>query len=139
MKTRFAKICALLLIVVTIPCAAFAAAYDGTPKLIVIVVIDQFRGDYLERVGPYLNQSGGFRLFTQGAYFANCHYDYANTETAPGHATLLTGAYSDGHGIFSNEMWDEQGGRWISSVSDDSVRALGIPGSPVSASPHNLL
>ena len=57
-------------------------------------MIDQFRGDYLER---YRDQIGdaGFKLFLDhGAYFDNCNYNYANTRTAPGHATLLTGAYT---------------------------------------------
>ena len=41
-----------------------------------------------------------------GADFTDCNYDYANTRTAPGHATLLTGAYTNGHGIMANEWWD---------------------------------
>ena len=117
--------------------AGFGSAYDGAPKLIVIIVIDQFRGDYLQRVEGSLGQ-GGFRLFTQGAYFDNCHYDYANTETAPGHATIATGAYSNGHGIFSNKIWDEEAG-WIASVDDSKAKAVGLPGNPPSASPKNLL
>ena len=49
----------------------------------------------------------GFKLFTdEGAWFTDCYYDYANTKTAPGHATIGTGAYTDGHGIESNEFWD---------------------------------
>ena len=49
----------------------------------------------------------GFRLFLdKGAYFEDCYYDYANTKTAPGHATLGTGAYTDGHGISANSWWD---------------------------------
>ena len=50
-----------------------------------------------------------FALFLDhGAYFTNCNYDYANTRTAPGHATLFTGAYSNGHGIVANEWWDSK-------------------------------
>ena len=83
---------------------ARASAYDGKPKLVVLVVIDQFREDYLERYRADLKAPHGFRLFLDhGAYFPDCYYDYANTKTAPGHATLGTGAYTDGHGINSNE------------------------------------
>src|ERR1043165_3660447 len=114
------------------------SAYDGKPKLIVIIVIDQFRGDYLHRIESSLGQ-GGFRLFTPGAWFDNCHYDYANPETAPGHATIATGAYSNGHGIFANEIWDDAASAWVASVADSKVKALGIPGNPPSASPKNLL
>ena len=63
--------------------AAFGSAYDAHPKLVVVIVIDQFRGDYLER---YRNRfgEGGFRLFLDhGAYFPDCYYDYVNTRTAP--------------------------------------------------------
>jgi predicted AlkP superfamily pyrophosphatase or phosphodiesterase len=118
---------------------AVASAYNGHPKLVVIVIIDQFRGDYLER---YRDQfvEGGFRLLLdKGANFTDCNYDYANTRTAPGHATLLTGAYSNGHGIFSNEWWDPQKKRAISSVEDDTTHLVGTTGEAKGSSPHNLL
>ena len=84
----------------------FGSAYNARPKLVVIVVIDQFRGDYLERYRDQWGE-GGFRLLLDhGADFTDCNYDYANTRTAPGHATLLTGAYTNGHGIMANEWWD---------------------------------
>jgi len=128
-------VCALL----CLPSSAFASAYNGHPKLIVIVVIDQFRGDYLERYRDQFGE-GGFRMFLdRGAYFTDCNYDYANTRTAPGHATLLTGTYSSGHGIVANEWWDPQKKRMVTSVEDDSTHLVGIPGEAQGASPHNLL
>src|SRR5229473_2621763 len=70
-----------LLLLVSIP-IAFASAYNARPKLVVIIVIDQFRGDYLERYRDQFGD-GGFRLFLdRGAYFTECNYDYANTRTA---------------------------------------------------------
>ena len=86
----------IILLVVVLACAvcACASAYNSRPKLVVIIVIDQFRGDYLERYHDQFGD-GGFKLFLdRGAYFTDCNYDYANTRTAPGHATLLTGACS---------------------------------------------
>src|SRR5881227_667064 len=84
---------------------SLGSAYNGHPKLVVVVIIDQFRGDYLERFRDQFGE-GGFRLLLdRGAYFTDCNYDYANTRTAPGHATLLTAAYSNGHGIAANEWW----------------------------------
>src|SRR6202021_3717687 len=78
---------------------SFATAYNAHPKLVVVIVIDQFRGDYLERYRDQFGE-GGFRLLLDhGANFTDCNYDYANTRTAPGHATLFTGVYSTGHGI----------------------------------------
>src|SRR5579859_676182 len=103
----------LLAIVVSLSLRSFASAYDAHPKLIVVIVIDQFRGDYLERYRAQFGD-GGFRvLLDRGAYFANCNYNYANTRTAPGHSTLFTGAYSNGHGIAANEWWDQKKKRLV--------------------------
>src|SRR5215470_6110480 len=118
---------------------AHASAYNAHPKLVVVLVIDQFRGDYLERY-RYHFVEGGFRLFLdRGANFTDCNYQYANTRTAPGHATLLSGAYSDGHGILANEWWDPQRKRKVSSVEDDATQIVGLPGIARGASPHNLM
>src|ERR1700736_1946310 len=120
-----------------------ASAYDAHPKLVVVLVIDQFRGDYLERYRADF-KGRGFRLFLdKGAYFTECYYDYANTKTAPGHATIGTGAYTDGHGIGSNEWWDvaPQKDRPISSVEDPRSTLVGLPdnaGKRTGASPLNL-
>src|SRR5262250_3031875 len=86
--------------------SGWATAYNGHPKLVVVIVIDQFRGDYLDRYRDQFGDSGFRTLLDRGAYFPNCNYNYANTRTAPGHATLFTGAYSNGHGIADNEWWD---------------------------------
>ncbi len=120
------------------PCA-LASAYNAHPKLVVVIVIDQFRGDYLERYRDQFGE-GGFRLFLDhGAYFSNCFYNYANTRTAPGHATLFTGAYSNGHGIADNEWWDPKTKRMVTSVEDDSTKLVGVSGDHTGASPHSLL
>jgi predicted AlkP superfamily pyrophosphatase or phosphodiesterase len=117
----------------------FGSAYNARPKLVVVIVIDQFRGDYLERYRDQFGD-GGFRLLLDhGAYFTDCYYNYANTSTAPGHATLLTGAYSNGHGILANEWWDPQKAKTVTSVEDDRTQLLGVPGSATGSSPHNLL
>ena len=138
--------------------ACFASAYNAHPKLVVVIVIDQFRGDYLERYRDQFGE-GGFRLFLDhGADFTDCNYDYANTRTAPGHATLFTGAYSNDHGIAANEWWDPKKKKMVTSVEDDNTRLVGLPAGKVlvetpnpvtvytdqtkekpGASPHNLL
>jgi predicted AlkP superfamily pyrophosphatase or phosphodiesterase len=128
-----------LVIVARLAVPAFGSAYQAVPKLVVILVIDQFRGDYLDRyhrdIGP-----NGFRLFTdRGAYFPACYYQYANTRTAPGHATIGTGTYSAGHGIFSNEWWDATQKRMVSSVEDPATKLIGADVDGIGSSPHNLL
>ena len=130
---------ACLLVCPLLASGAAASAYDAHPKLIVIIVIDQFRGDYLDRYHDQFGP-GGFRVFLErGAYFSDCNYDYTNTRTAPGHATLFTGTYTSGHGIIGNEWWDPAKKKHVTSVEDDSTKLVGIEGGGTGASPHNLM
>src|SRR6202044_1055525 len=124
---------------------SFATAYNAHPKLVVVIVIDQFRGDYLERYRDQFGE-GGFRLLLDhGANFTECNYDYANTRTAPGHATLFTGAIFNGHVAGGNEWWDRTRKRMETSVEDDDTKLVGITtdapgaGSKLRTSPHNGL
>ena len=129
-----------LLLLCSIPTAS-ASVYNARPKLVVIIVIDQFRGDYLERYRDQFGD-GGFRIFLdRGAYFTECNYDYANTRTAPGHATLFTGSYASGHGIVANEWWDPAKKKRITSVEDDNTKLVGegVGKTGPGASPHNLM
>ena len=74
-KPTIARAALSVLLYASLATPSFSSAYNGHPKLVVIIVIDQFRGDYLER---YRDQfvEGGFRLFLdRGAYFTDCNYD----------------------------------------------------------------
>jgi arylsulfatase A-like enzyme len=108
-----------------------ADAYDAKPKLVVILVFDQFRGDYLDRYRAEFKAKNGWNLFLkQGAHFTDCYYDYANLVTAAGHSTIGTGAYTDGHEIPLNE-WYEPGPdgtlHQVSSVADERYKLVGAP------------
>src|SRR5215472_3675636 len=127
-----------LAVAIRLPVPLWASAYDGHPKLVVVIVIDQFRGDYLDRYHEKFGDSGFRLLIDHGAYFPNCNYNYANTRTAPGHSTLFTGAYSNGHGIIGNEWWDPKKKRMVTSVEDDDTKLVGAD-SKAGASPHNLM
>src|ERR1035438_9793644 len=140
MQLRSRSLCALFsclaaLLAILLPGAVSAQAYVGQPKLIVIVVIDQFRGDYMNRDRAEF-KGRGFNLFMkEGAWFTDCYYDYANTKTAPGHATIGTGAYSDGHGIESNEFWDASRS-WdqkVTSVEDGRYQLVDLPAASIPA------
>jgi len=136
---RLLRSLSVLLLLLGSISAAFASAYNARPKLVVVIVIDQFRGDYLERYRDQFGD-GGFRIFLDhGAYFTDCNYDYANTRTAPGHATLFTGTYTSGHGIVANEWWDAQKKKRVTSVEDDATKLVGVTNNGPGASPHNLL
>jgi len=129
----------IIFILLVGPQSSFASAYNGHPKLVVIIVIDQFRGDYLERYRDQFGDAGFRMLMDHGAYFPNCNYNYANTRTGPGHASIYTGAYSNGHGIIGNEWLDPKKKRFVTSVEDEDTKLVGEPEAKTGASPHNLL
>ena len=106
------------------------------PKLMLLVVIDQFRYDYLLR---FRNQyTGGLnRLLNEGAVFDNAHLEHYPTVTAIGHATALTGATPALSGIVGNDWYDRESRKRVLSISDETVKVLG--GNGDGASPHRLL
>src|SRR5215469_10745672 len=130
---------ALLVVSVLSPAPGWAAAYNGHPKLVVVIVIDQFRGDYLERYRDQFGDSGFRLLLDHGAYFPDCNYNYANTRTAPGHSTLFTGAYTNGHGLVANEFWDFKNKHDVPFVEDRNTKLVGVTDEKPGASPRNLL
>lgn len=125
------RLLTLFTVVLSYSYTLHADAYDAKPKLVVVLVFDQFRGDYLDRYRAEFKTENGWNLFLkQGAHFVDCYYDYANLVTAAGHSTIGTGAYTDGHGIPLNE-WYEPGPdgsiRQVSSVADDRYKLVGAP------------
>ena len=104
------------------------AVPEGAPRLVLLIVVDQMRGDYLERFRPLLNH-GLARLLQEGVVFTDAHHFHAATETAPGHATLATGVFPKRHGIVANSWFDRESG--------DDVYCCGDPDHGVS--PRNML
>lgn len=108
------------------------------PKLVVGIIIDQFRYDYLEKFAALYvpagtsgeqsagKKSGGFnRLLQSGASMTNAHYNHSGTYTAPGHSTYFSGLSPSQTGIISNEWFDRRSNTEMYCVSDNSVRAVG--------------
>lgn len=116
--------------------------FPERPKLVVVLVIDQFRYDYLMRFRPFFEKSGFNLLLDGGAVFTDCRYNYATTITGPGHATLLTGTYPNIHGIIENEWYDRAQHREVYCVADAATRLVasreGASATP-SSSPRNLI
>jgi hypothetical protein len=125
--------CALLV------AACLTAATPKKPKLIVAIVIDQFRYDYLTRFRA--EYTGGFeRLLTQGAVFTEARYIHFPTVTAVGHSTFLSGATPSVSGIVGNEWFDRDEGKKVTSVSDAATQLLGgIDPAATGCSPRRLL
>src|SRR5580692_12691495 len=107
-----------LILSVLITSALWAASQPPRkPRLVLAVIIDQFRYDYLLRFrGEY--HSGLARLLDKGAVFTDAHYIHAATVTAVGHSTFLTGAPPSISGIVNNEWYDRTAGATVTSVSD---------------------
>jgi predicted AlkP superfamily pyrophosphatase or phosphodiesterase len=91
------------LVTLVAPFGAARAQANPRPSLVVLVTIDQFRADYLDRFGPQM-RGGLARLMRGGARFTNAHHDHGITETAPGHATLLSGRFPRSTGIMMNSL-----------------------------------
>jgi predicted AlkP superfamily pyrophosphatase or phosphodiesterase len=107
-------------------------------RLVLGVVIDQFRYDYLTRFEDLFGPGGFRRLLNEGAVFTNANYSYVPTVTACGHATFMTGSLPSLHGIIGNEWFDRETGKRINNVDDSSVKPLG--GQDVApASPRRLI
>jgi predicted AlkP superfamily pyrophosphatase or phosphodiesterase len=106
------------------------------PELIVVIVVDQMRADYLERFAPY--ETGGLHfLATEGADFVNANYQHSPTETCVGHAVLLSGRNPVHTGIVANRWYDRSSGSTVYCVDDSSSPVLDGAGNPVS--PRNLI
>lgn len=133
-KTLGAVTVALLLLAAAPP-ASQQAARPGI-RLVLLIVVDQFRYDYLTRFRSEYS-SGFTRLLTDGAVFTNANLEHYPTVTASGHATMLSGATPSVSGIIGNDWFDRESGATVTSVSDPAVTPLGSE-SGSAASPHRL-
>jgi len=91
------------------------------PTLVVVIVVDQMRADYVDK---FRNQwSGGLkRLVDEGAWFRSAAYPYATTQTCVGHSTISTGAFPLHHGMVANAWWDRDQQKMVTCTSDPKVR-----------------
>lgn len=131
----------VLLTLPSVPAQQRAApAQSKRPRLVLLIVVDQFRYDYLERFGDLFGPNGLRRLLRDGASWTQANYDHFPTYTAPGHGTMMTGASPSQTGIVGNDWIDRPSGKRVTSVTDENVKLLGS-GDPreVAASPHRLL
>jgi len=100
------------------------------PKLVVMLVVDQMRGDYVDK---FLGQwTGGLkRLVGEGAWFRDAAYPYAATETCVGHATISTGALPATHGMIANAWWDREQQKMVTCTADPKAKNAGYAGASV--------
>jgi predicted AlkP superfamily pyrophosphatase or phosphodiesterase len=105
------------------------------PKLIVLLSIDQMRGDYIDRYGHQWSK-GLKRLVTEGAWFRQADYPYYNNVTCAGHASISTGTVPAVHGMVLNQWWERNNSR-LSSCTDDETQQLVTYGVPVKGVGHS--
>lgn len=115
----------LALLLTTGPVRTPARAGAEKPKLVVGIVIDQFRYDYLERFGDLFGEGGFRRLMQDGAVFTDAQYLHTQTVTSVGHTTFMTGSIPSYTGIIANEWYDRAEGKIVRSVADDTVQTVG--------------
>ncbi len=116
----------LAICLISAPALAGQAPADSSqpPSLVLLVVVDQMRYEYLTRFGGEF--SGGLkRLLDEGAVFTNANYEAVPTMTAVGHSTILSGAPPMLSGIVGNTWYERGEGRTVESITDDDVAPLG--------------
>jgi len=110
-----------------------------SPKLVVGIVVDQMRYDYLTRFWDDYGQNGFKRLIANGFTAKNHHFDYIQTLTGPGHASVATGTTPRFHGIIANDWFDKDSSSTVYCVDDASVQSVGTSSSYGKKSPRRLL
>ena len=118
---------------------AVPSADGSRPRLVLLIVVDQFRYDYLTRFGDLFGSRGIGRLMREGASWTETNFDHVPTFTAPGHAVFMTGAGPSQTGIIANEWYERDTGKKVKSVTDDSTNKLGGKPGEKGYSPRRLL
>ena len=110
------------------------------PKLVVGIVVDQMRFDYLYKYWNKFGDGGFKRLINEGYQCKNLQYNYVPTYTGPGHSSIYTGTTPDRHGIISNDWFNRETNSGIYCTEDKSVKTIGSSTEKVGQmSPRNLL
>ena len=121
------------------PVGRAAAGALARPKLVVGIVVDQMRYDYLYRYWAKFGAGGFRRLLGEGFSFESCHYNYVPTYTGPGHASIYTGATPSVNGIVGNNWFERETGRSTYVTEDKTVQSVGGTGAAGQQSPRHMM
>jgi len=97
------------------------------PSLVLLIVVDQLRGDVFDQYGERLDGDGLRLLVDNGVHYREAHFRHGITNTAPGHVTIVSGAHPAVHGLVGNNWVDPKTNRTVYSVEDARHRLLGEP------------
>lgn len=108
------------------------------PKLVIGIVVDQMRYDYLIRFRDKYGEGGFKRLMNEGYNLKNTHLNYSSTKTAVGHTSIYTGTTPDNHGVLANDWYDKATKKWINCVGDERFNTIGSSSKNGKKSPHRI-
>ncbi|MFD1063823.1 alkaline phosphatase PafA [Winogradskyella litorisediminis] len=112
---------------------------ESSPKLIVGIVVDQMRYDYLTRFNSKFGDGGFKRMIDEGFNCKNNHFNYVPTYTGPGHASVFTGTTPKYHGVISNNWYDKDIKEIVYCAGDPNVESVGTSTAAGKMSPHRML
>ncbi|WKB80247.1 alkaline phosphatase family protein [Cellulophaga lytica] len=110
-----------------------------TPKLVVGIIVDQMRYDYLTRFYNQYGEGGFKRMINEGFNAKNHHFNYAPTSTGPGHTSVYTGTTPSMHGVIGNNWYDKDLGVNVYCAGDSNYSSVGTSGAEGKMSPHRML
>ncbi len=108
------------------------------PKLVIGIVVDQMRYDYLTRFESKFGEGGFKRMISEGFNCKNNHFNYVPTYTGPGHASIYTGTAPKNHGIIGNNWYDKTTKEMVYCAGDDNVEPIGTTNRAGKMSPHRM-
>ncbi|WP_418639304.1 alkaline phosphatase PafA [Winogradskyella sp.] len=114
------------------------AETSSRPKLVVGIVVDQMRYDYLTRFESKFGDGGFNRMINEGFNCKNNHFNYIPTYTGPGHASVYTGTTPKNHGIIGNNWYNKETKEMVYCAGDDNVKSVGTEHKAGKMSPHRM-
>ena len=111
---------------------------DTPPKLVVGIIVDQMRYDYLTRFYNRYGEGGFKRMVNEGFTMRNNHFNYIPTFTGPGHSSVFTGTTPKYHGIIGNNWYDKESKKMVYCAGDDTVNPIGTEHAAGKMSPHRM-
>ncbi len=133
------KIFFVYLITIFVFLPVLKAQNNEKPKLVVGIVIDQMRYDYLYKFYPYYSENGFKKLMNEGSNFTFAHFNYVPTYTAPGHSSIYTGTTPYYHGIIANNWYDRKAQKTIYCADDSTQETVGSDDNKGRMSPKRLM
>ena len=125
----------------------FSNSYAKKPKLVVGIVVDQMRFDYVDRFWSDFGNNGFKKIINEGYFYKNTHFSYAPTYTGPGHASIFTGTTPANHGIIANNWYDKElkksvycaGNGDMHTICNCEQNIVDVSSEDGKMSPHNMM